>query len=164
MGKRKSTKVEVFTPTEQAENTELNAKAGEPPVATSTPEPKAAKAPKLTPAERAAARVAARDAVRAKGEVARNAAGRPDARGLTCLCGCGEPTHRDEAMFKSGHDARLRKNVILNKLTFDGLPEIVKPWLKLGEPIEGLLLDDDGQTILDVKAGGGGLSETHEFA
>ena len=129
-----------------------------------TPEPKAPKAPKLTPAERAAARVAARDALRAEGKVAVNAAGRPDARGLTCLCGCGEPTHRDDAWFKSGHDARLRKLVILGGLGFDGLSPIVQPFFKLMAPIAGLLLDDDGQTLLDVKAGGGGLSESHEFA
>lgn len=118
----------------------------------------------LTPAQRAQARIDARDALRAKGEVARNAAGRPDARGLTCLCGCGEATHRDEAMFRSGHDARLRKQVILGELDFHGLPEIVKPWFKLREPIAGLLLAEDGVTILDVKKGGGGLSEHHEFA
>lgn len=162
---RKSRKVAVAAVLDAAE-AEQAAQIAEvaTPVATSTPEPVAPKAPKLTPAERAAARVAARAATQAKGEVARNAAGRPDARGLTCLCGCGEPTHRDEAMFKSGHDARLRKNVILNNLTFDGLPEIVKPWFKLGSPIAGLLLAEDGITILDVKAGGGGLSETQEFA
>lgn len=132
--------------------------------ATPTPKAKAPATPKLTPAERAAARIAAREAIRANGEVARNAAGRPDARGLTCLCGCGEPTHRDEAMFRSGHDARLRKLVILGNLTFSQLPEIVKPWFKLGAPIAGLQLAEDGETILDVKAGGGGLSETQEFA
>jgi hypothetical protein len=129
-----------------------------------TPAPAPAKAAKLTPAERAAARIAARDAIREKGEVARNAAGRPDARGLTCLCGCGDPTHRDEAMFKSGHDARLRKNVIFGKLDRNGLPLIVRPWFDLREPIAGLLLDEDGVTILDVKAGGGGISEDHELA
>lgn len=142
-------------------------------VATTTPEtpevttettPAPTKAAKLTPAERAAARIAARDAIRAKGEVARNAAGRPDARGLTCLCGCGEATHREEAMFRSGHDARLRKNVILGNLTFSSLPAIVRPWFALREPIAGLLLAEDGEAILDVKAGGGGLSENHEFA
>lgn len=158
MGKRKN-KVAVTEPTTE-QVTEVAAEV----VATSTPEPKAPKAPKLTPAERAAAKIAARDAIRAKGEVAVNAAGRPDARGLTCLCGCGQPTHRDEAMFRSGHDARLRKLVILGGLNFDGLPEIVKPWFKLGSPIAGLQLAEDGITILDVKAGGGGLSEHHEFA
>lgn len=130
--------------------------------ATTTPE--APKAPKLTPAERTALRIKAEREAQARGEVVRNAAGRPTARHLPCLCGCGSPTHRDEAMFLSGHDARLRKNVILNGLDFDGLPEIVKPWFKLGEPIAGLQLDSDGTTILDVKAGGGGLSESHEFA
>lgn len=157
MGRRNRTTTQVaVTEPEAAQVTE-----------TPTPAPATeakVKTPKLTPAERAAARIAARDAIRAKGEVARNAAGRPDARGLTCLCGCGEPTHRDEAMFRSGHDARLRKNVILNNLTFSRLPEIVKPWFALREPIAGLLLAEDGETILDVKAGGGGLSEDHEFA
>lgn len=128
-----------------------------------TPTPEA-KAPKQTPAERRTARLAAEAAIRERGEVVRNAAGRPTARGLTCLCGCGEATHRDDAWFRSGHDARLRKAVIFGELTFDGLPEIVKPFFKLGNPIAGLLLSDDGQTILDVKAGGGGISEEHELA
>lgn len=129
--------------------------------ATPAPEAKAPKAPKQTPAERKAARLAAEAEARARGEVVRNAAGRPTARGLTCLCGCGDATHRDDAMFRSGHDARLRKAVILGELTFDGLPEIVKPWFKLMAPIAGLLLDTDGQTILDVKAGGGGLDQEY---
>lgn len=134
--------------------------------ATPTPEAPApeAKAPKLTPAERKAARLAAEAATRDRGEVVTNAAGRPTARGLTCLCGCGAPTHRDDAWFLSGHDARLRKNVIFNKLDLTGLPGIVVPFFKLGAPIAGLQLDADGVTILDVKAGGGGISEAHELA
>lgn len=128
-----------------------------------TPEATKVEAPaKLTPAERKAQRLAAEAKIQAEGGVVKNAAGRPTARGLTCLCGCAEPTHRPDAMFRSGHDARLRKQVILGELTFDGLPEIVKPWFKLGSPIAGLLLAKDGQTILDVKAGGGGLDV--EFA
>lgn len=121
-------------------------------------------APKQTPAERAAARLAARDALRAKGEVARNAAGRPDARGLPCLCGCGDPTHRDDAWFRSGHDARLRKAVIFGSLGLSGVPEIVRPFFRLGAPIAGLLLHEDGETLLDVKRGGGGISAEHELA
>lgn len=128
------------------------------------PKAKAPATPKLTPAERKAARLAHEAEVRANGGVVFNAAGRPTARGLTCLCGCGEATHREDAWFRSGHDARLRKNVILNELTFSRLPEIVKPFFKLGAPIAGLQLAEDGETILDVKAGGGGLSEHQEFA
>jgi hypothetical protein len=155
MGKRKSQQVAVASEAATPEVIEAPEAA--------TPEATEAKV-KLTPAERRAARVKLEKEAQARGEVVRNAAGRPTARHLPCLCGCGAPTHRDEAMFLSGHDARLRKNVILNELAFDGLPEIVKPWFKLQEPIAGLLLAEDGQTILDVKAGGGGLSESHEFA
>lgn len=120
-----------------------------------------AKPPKQTPAERKAARLADEAATRARGEVVKNAAGRPTARGLTCLCGCADATHRPDAWFRSGHDARLRKAVITGSLTFDGLPEIVKPFFKLMQPIAGLLLADDGSTILDVKAGGGGLDQEY---
>jgi hypothetical protein len=127
---------------------------GTPTPVTPTPE---AKAPKQTPAERKATREAAEAAIRADGKVVMNAAGRPTARGLTCLCGCGQPTHRPDAWFLSGHDARLRKAVITGKLGFSDLPAIVRPFFKLGAPIAGLLLDDDGETILDVKAGGSGL-------
>lgn len=70
------------------------------------------KAPKLTPEQRAARRAEADAAARAAGEVARNAAGRPTARGLPCLCGCGSPTVTDEARFVSGHDAKLRRDVL----------------------------------------------------
>lgn len=117
-----------------------------------TPEatPAEAKPPKLTPAERKAQRLAAEAKIRAEGGVVKNAAGRPTARNLTCLCGCGKPTHTDEAWFLSGHDAKLRKAIVDGKLTIEQVPEIVRPFFRLGSPIAGLLLEDDG-TFTDTK-------------
>lgn len=107
---------------------------------------------KQTPAERRAARLAAEAATRAAGGVVLNAAGRPTARDLPCLCGCGEPTHRPDAWFLSGHDAKMRKAIVDGGLTIDRVPAIVAPFFRLGAPIAGLLLQDDG-SFADTKAG-----------
>ena len=112
--------------------------------------------PAQTPAERRAARIAAEDKIRAEGGVVFNAAGRPTARRLTCLCGCGEPTHTDEAWFKSGHDAKLRKLVLdhtEDRQTIEVLPAIVIPFFKLGAPIAGLQLEAETGRLIDTKAG-----------
>lgn len=116
---------------------------------TSTPEAPATT--KQTPAERKTAREAKEDTIRAEGGVVRNAAGRPTARRLPCLCGCGQPTHTDEAWFLSGHDAKLRKAIVDGKLGIEQVPEIVRPFFRLGSPIAGLLLEEDG-SFSDTKA------------
>ena len=113
-------------------------------------------APRQSPAERAAARVAARDAHRAAGGLARNAAGNPDARGLACLCGCGLPTVRDEALFVSGHDAKLRAAVLAlpgERQVLGSLPFFAQAFVREAGPVAGLLLAEDGERLLDTKAG-----------
>lgn len=111
-------------------------------------EPKAV-TPALTKAERRAIRDAKDAEIRAAGQVVLNAAKRPTARGLTCLCGCEQLTHTEEAWFLSGHDAILRRQVLREGAE---LPAIIRPFFELGITIAGMVLVD-GQ-IVDVKRGG----------
>lgn len=67
--------------------------------------------------------------------------------GLPCLCGCGAPTHTEEARFLSGHDAKLRKAVLLLGAP---LPDVVRPFFEHGETVAGLALVDG--VVVDVKA------------
>lgn len=57
----------------------------------------------------------------------------PSAKGLSCLCGCGQPTKTDAAKFIPGHDAKL-KSVLLKvergELPKSEVPEIAKPFLQ----------------------------------
>jgi hypothetical protein len=120
----------------------------------SLPEPVAvaepvAKLPKLSTDEKRAARIASDAAIRAEGKVVYRANGKPSARGLTCLCGCDQPTHTDEAWFLSGHDAILRREVLRKG---EPLPEIVRPFYETGLTIAGMVLVDG--EITDVKKGG----------
>lgn len=79
------------------------------------------------------------------------------ARGLTCLCGCGQPTTTRDARFLSGHDAKLRKALLVDKLP---CPEIVRPFFENGEVIAGVMLE--GGEFVDVKAGRAGGIVTDE--
>lgn len=124
----------------------------EAPAPEATPTPRA-----LTPAERRAALIAKRDAHRAAGGLWRNAAGNPDARGLPCGCGCGAPTHRDEALFLSGHDARMRAAVLAlpsERQTIDAVPFVVRAHVREAGPVAGLLYEAETGRLIDVKAGG----------
>lgn len=104
------------------------------------------KAPKLTPEERRAKRDADDLAIRKAGGVVRNAAGRLTARGLTCLCGCGQATVTYEAKFVSGHDAKLRKRL----LEGEEIPAIILPFFEVeGTVIAGLALE--GGEIVDMR-------------
>lgn len=105
--------------------------------------------PALTKAERRAIRDAKDAEIRAAGQVVLNAAKRPTARGLTCLCGCERPTHTEEAWFLSGHDAILRRQVLREGAE---LPAIIRPFFELGITIAGMVLI--GGEITDVKRGG----------
>lgn len=74
-----------------------------------------------------------------------------DARGLTCLCGCGQDTIRDVARFLPGHDASLRKAVIRGRMSRKAIPEIALPFFEADpDPIAGLELK--GDWVRDVKA------------
>src|SRR5687768_8869959 len=79
----------------------------------------AAKAPKLTPEQRRAKQAEEDRATRAAGGVVRTANGKASARGLPCLCGCGNPTVTSEARFLSGHDAQFRSRVLKEEQTLD---------------------------------------------
>ena len=123
----------------------------------STPAPAATPAAPQTPAERKAAREAARTALRLTGALALNAAGRPDARGLLCGCGCEKPTHRDEALFLSGHDARMRAAVLAlpsDQQRIEAIPFFTRAFFTAG-PVAGLALEPETGRLIDVKRGGG---------
>jgi hypothetical protein len=112
------------------------------------------KAVKLTPAQRLAARQDKLAAQRANGGLARNAAGRPTAEGLTCLCGCGQDTVTEQAFFISGHDAKLRKSILdlpEEDRTIDALPTIIRPFMVEGEMTIAGLAVEAGE-IVDMKA------------
>lgn len=57
----------------------------------------------------------------------------PSAKGLSCLCGCGQATVTDSAKFIPGHDAKL-KGLLLKvergELPKNQVPEIAKPFLQ----------------------------------
>jgi hypothetical protein len=79
------------------------------------------------------------------------------ARGLTCLCGCGAPTHTADARFLSGHDAIMRRNVLLKG---EPVPAIIRPFFEAGEVIAGMRLieqEDGTMQIEDVKQGAAGM-------
>lgn len=57
----------------------------------------------------------------------------PSAKGLPCLCGCGQPTVTDSAKFIPGHDAKL-KGLLLKvergEVKKSEIPEVAKPFLQ----------------------------------
>jgi hypothetical protein len=90
----------------------------------------------------------------------------PSAKGLSCLCGCGQPTKTDAAKFIPGHDARLKSLLLKIERQEDGkkksdVPEIAKPFLQKSKmsgawsfPTEsGNTPDEDrfGKTFADRK-------------
>ena len=91
--------------------------------------PAPAKAPAKTPSptkaspSKASAEASAKD-------------GKKSAKGLSCLCGCGQATLTDAAKFRPGHDAKL-KGVLLKvergELPKSNVPEIAKPFLQRSE-------------------------------
>ena len=79
--------------------------------------------------------------------------GRLSARGLACLCGCGEATTTPDARFRSGHDQRMRVAILRG----GEIPALALPFFTAGETMAGLQLveQEDGElTIIDVKKGG----------
>lgn len=110
---------------------------------------KAAKAAKS--AERKAARAEGQEAV-ADGRPRKMANGRLSARGLTCLCGCGNATVQRDARFISGHDAKMRAEVRRAGMVPEALPEIARPFFENGEALGGLMMVEGA--LVDVKAGG----------
>lgn len=74
------------------------------------------------------------------------------ARGLACLCGCGEPTTTSDARFRAGHDAKMRAAIIRG----GSIPEIVLPMFLNGETIAGLALVElaDGSFQIDDRKAG----------
>lgn len=67
----------------------------------------------------------------------KNAAGKLSAKGLPCLCGCGLATVTPTARFLSGHDAKLRKTILVDGAE---IPEVVRPFFDNGETIGGMVL------------------------
>lgn len=65
--------------------------------------------------------------------VAEPKAKKKSAKGLPCLCGCGQPTITDSARFIPGHDAKL-KGLLLKvergELKKSAIPEVAKPFLQ----------------------------------
>lgn len=113
---------------------------------------KRAKTTKATPAPEATATTpkAATPAIEAKpkqeqkgGETVLRT-GKLSARGLPCLCGCGAATHTKDARFLSGHDAKLRKVLLLQGA--EAMPEVIAPFFARGEEIAGLTIED-GEVI-----------------
>lgn len=111
-------------------------------------------APTPTPEEAPVTSPAPRAAREPRAPRTHNARGIRIARGLPCLCGCGLPTHTPDARFLSGHDAILRKRVLVKG---EPLPDLVVPFFTDGETIGGMRLTDptDPTTIVDVKRPGG---------
>jgi hypothetical protein len=98
----------------------------------------------------------ARQAAAAGDGPRRLASGKLSARGLTCLCGCGQATTTRDARFLSGHDARMRAAILRANLAVSAIPEIARPFFEEGA-IAGLLLADRGteaERLVDVKNGG----------
>lgn len=57
----------------------------------------------------------------------------PSAKGLNCLCGCGQPTVTDSARFIPGHDAKLKallQRVERGEEPKSAIPEEAKPFLQ----------------------------------
>ena len=82
----------------------------------------------------------------------------PSAKGLPCLCGCGEATTTPAARFLSGHDAKLRKAVLAAAGSWDAVPEHARPFFLFdaasGGATAGLALDSttNPQWLSDAKA------------
>jgi hypothetical protein len=75
----------------------------------------------------------AKAATPAKAAPAKKDDGKLSAKGLSCLCGCGQATLTDSARFIPGHDAKL-KSVLLKvergELTEPSIPKIARPFLQ----------------------------------
>jgi len=107
-----------------------------------------AKATKATPAPEATPDAPKAEKAQQKGGETILRTGRMSARDLPCLCGCGNPTHTKDARFLSGHDAKLRKVILLQGA--EATPEIIRPFFARGEEIAGLLISEDGG-VTDTK-------------
>lgn len=115
---------------------------------------KAEKAPKLTPEQRREKRDAEDRAARKNGGVVRTASGKASARGLACLCGCGNPTQTDDARFISGHDAQFRSRVLKGEQTLGSKESaLIRPFYEAGEVIAGFGFE--GDELVDLHAGSG---------
>lgn len=93
--------------------------------------------------------------------------GKLSAEGLSCLCGCGQPTKTDKAKFIPGHDAKL-KSLLLRLERGEAekgerVPEIAKKFLQKS-PLSGAwhFPTESGNTPDEDKHGGRTYAERRE--
>lgn len=89
----------------------------------------------------------------------------PSAKGLPCLCGCGQPTRTEKAKFIPGHDAKL-KGVLLKvergELPKSAVPDVAKPFLARSTMSKAWMFPHESGLTSDEQKYGKPFSERKE--